>query len=708
MTKHSMALLFCIITSVCLRADIDTGSWSLPFEGRNCGNIRSAQCAGSDCIWFATDSGIGQMHIVSQAARFFNFDSLTIQKKYGIVAAGGDECAAFACEGGDVYRYDGKEWKKISAPASFSALTIAADGHIWAGNDSALFRYDSAAWMKFPLPTPGAGSAPKKLIEDDSGAVWFADDNNRIFRCGGTTIKKVAVGMLPGKLSPLTLFKYCDGKICAFGGNSFFTLDSSKLLQFTIDSATTGLYARRCLNGIEIVKETPKNHAWYQALRGSPAFFCGGGVILMDQKGFKYFDDNKQSFSYLSVRTLLWNNSGGNISGHFGMTFLYCKKDSSTWFSYNGGKSVVKSKNGVFIELPPLDYAVNCLLEYTNGNVLAGTSNGLFFYNGTQWERSPGLENIGISKLALDKSGKLWGTSSKYILRQNDLNWELIDNGNSDIGTVGYGDIVTDDSGAIWVSLTHDSGCAAKTFDGYHWTVHAFSGAQNLPSSFSRILRKDPRGNIELIYYSGKVSGSESQCSTIVKAVFEGGKWHCDSIRNPAPQSSIACQYFDGWGDLWFYRSSNDTGSTGFFRYTNGAWLRYDLKNAPFVSALVSGEAPTGELYVIGANLKIYAFKRHYSAPIMSGLSAASLGRTAFSARSAVGSGIVVDYTLKTPGNVFLRLYSLQGKLIRTFVDGYRAKGAHSSRYAANDAKGAYIIRLFTPDARLAAKIILK
>ena len=67
-----------------------------------------------------------------------------------------------------------------------------------------------------------------------------------------------------------------------------------------------------------------------------------------------------------------------------------------------------------------------------------------------------------------------------------------------------------------------------------------------------------------------------------------------------------------------------------------------------------------------------------------------------------------ISYTLNQPGSATLKVYSVEGKLVRTLVDGHHAAGQHSANFEARDLpSGTYVYVLQTPAGTQTRKMVL-
>src|SRR5688500_10348891 len=73
---------------------------------------------------------------------------------------------------GLAFAHEGTEFRTVAPPGVMLALAQTADGHVWFGTSSGLFRYDGRNMLHVPLRT---SSGPVRvLLASKSGGLWAA------------------------------------------------------------------------------------------------------------------------------------------------------------------------------------------------------------------------------------------------------------------------------------------------------------------------------------------------------------------------------------------------------------------------------------------------------------------------------------------------------------------------------------------------------
>ncbi|HEX7070113.1 MAG TPA: T9SS type A sorting domain-containing protein, partial [Rhodothermales bacterium] len=67
-----------------------------------------------------------------------------------------------------------------------------------------------------------------------------------------------------------------------------------------------------------------------------------------------------------------------------------------------------------------------------------------------------------------------------------------------------------------------------------------------------------------------------------------------------------------------------------------------------------------------------------------------------------------IEFRLARPGHVRLAVYDMQGRLVRTLIDGARPAGGHAETFSgAGLPSGSYVYRLETQDGQVSRTMIL-
>jgi len=137
-------------------------------------------------------------------------------------------------------KYDGKTFRSYTEGNGLSNLRIGRKsilvdkaGNMWVGTEGGVFRYDPSAdstggkcFSPFQLLAP---VNVKDIMEDQSGNIWFASQDNGVFRYDGKTIKNItgkeglgdnyAGGMIQDKAGDYWFTM--KGGICRYNGETF-------------------------------------------------------------------------------------------------------------------------------------------------------------------------------------------------------------------------------------------------------------------------------------------------------------------------------------------------------------------------------------------------------------------------------------------------------------------------------------------------------
>ncbi len=148
-------------------------------------------------------------------------------------------------------------------------------------------------------------------------------------------------------------------------------------------------------------------------------------------------------------------------------------KDGNLWFCINGegaycydGKTFTNftTKDGLYSN------NVIAIIQDKSGNILLGTSNGIFKYDGKAITKYPVPDTLSITCMLEDKDGNLWfGTMGKGIYRYNGKTLDNFLNRNKQEYNLGENnqliiDILQDKNGNLWFSSWNGGG--VWRFDG--------------------------------------------------------------------------------------------------------------------------------------------------------------------------------------------------------------------------------------------------
>jgi ligand-binding sensor domain-containing protein len=188
--------------------------------------IRSVFQDSKGDLWFGTlNEGVVRYN-VKTLTYFSNPDGFTNNSVYAI----NEDIHGNLWFGTDqgVYKYDGKTFRNYNQKDGLSHTDISRksiltdkSGTIWVGTHGGVFRYnpsaDSSGGQSFSLFQPLPPINVTGIMEDQSGNIWFASEDNGVYRYDGKTITNIAEKEGLGN-------NYAGGMAQDKAGNMWFTM----------------------------------------------------------------------------------------------------------------------------------------------------------------------------------------------------------------------------------------------------------------------------------------------------------------------------------------------------------------------------------------------------------------------------------------------------------------------------------------------------
>jgi ligand-binding sensor domain-containing protein len=459
-------------------------------------------------IWIGTgDGGVNKFdgtyitHYSEREGFGSNFVWTILQDK------GGDMW--FATRNG-LTRFDGHSFTHYRSEQGLSEsriLTMFEDrhGNLWAGSNGGLSRFDGHSFHQYTSTIVPKDEETEVLdiLEDDEGAIWFATNNNGLFKYDG---KDITWYTTDGGLSSNFLTKIIEatnGDIWIgtweSGANKF---DGNSFTHFGLEQ---GL-------GSEVVP------AVLQDDRGNIWLATAAGVAKRDGKIFSQIIP----FGQDQVRSLLADTRGnvwiggiarvGSINMYDGRSIsryttsqgfasthinqIVEDRHGNIWFCGPGG---VDKYDGRFLTNYStsnglIDNSVFCLIEDKQGNIWLGTSRGLVKFDGnsfTTYSTAQGLKDELIFSLLEDHHGNIWiGTRWDGLYSFDGTTFTHYDLSRGAVSHPMVVGIIEDKSNNIWIC----TGYGVSKFDGKYFKW--YTTEQGLSNDFTKNILEDQNGNI--------------------------------------------------------------------------------------------------------------------------------------------------------------------------------------------------------------------
>jgi len=351
-----------------------------------------------------------------------------------------------------------------------------------------------------------------------------------------------------------------------------------------------------------------------------------------------------------------------------------------------GGKILRTTDNGTTFQHlnPNMNVGfIWSLLVTSNGNIYAGTEQGLFFSNdnGAIWNLTS-ISGADVRAIAKDNSGNLYagifGTGI-YKSTDNGLSWNLINNG---LTALAINSIVVNPSNEIFVG-TFGGGIYSSNDGGMNWNQ------KPVGYNFVWTLASAPNGNL----YAGTYGNG------VYRSTDNGNSW-VKSITYPA--NFVYALSLDGNGNL--YASSWESGvfSTNINANT---WQAVGLGGFGVSSVMVNMTTNSvivgtsnGTLFRLNdspSNIKGYndlpysfSLEKNYPNPF--------------------NPSTTIEFSIANREQVTLNIYNVLGELVETIVNEYLEAGNYKVNFNGNNlTSGIYIYNIQAGNYSASKKMIL-
>jgi ligand-binding sensor domain-containing protein/signal transduction histidine kinase len=488
------------------------------YDGRLLTNYSVAQGLSSDIVNCIFEDDKGNIWIGTGDGGVNKFDGTYITHYTAKEGLGSDFVwTILQDKGGDMWfatrngltRFDGHSFTHYRSDQGLSergVLTMFEDSHgnLWAGSHGGLTKFDGHSFQHYTSAIAPKDESTEVLdiLEDEEGTIWFATNNNGLFKYDGQNISWYTTeGGLSSNL--LTkIIKATNGDIWIGtwnrGANKF---DGNSFTHFGVDQ---GL-------GNEVVP------AVLQDNRGNIWLATTAGVAKFDGKLFSHILPLRQEEveSLLAdTRGNIWIGTGAGsslnkydgksisrytISQGFASTAINQiieDRHGNIWFGSRGGidkydgQSLTNysTRNGL------IDDNVFCLIEDKKGNIWAGTQRGLVKFDGkffTTYSTAQGLKNETIFSLLEDHHGNIWiGTNADGVYSFDGTAFTHYDLSHSVVSHVMTFGMIEDKSNNIWICTS----MGVHKFDGKYFTW--YTTEQGLSNNITKNVLEDENGNI--------------------------------------------------------------------------------------------------------------------------------------------------------------------------------------------------------------------
>ncbi len=300
------------------------------------------------------------------------------------------------------------------------------EGYLWFCTQAGLTRYDGNEFLNFGPAHEIPGIFGRSILQDHAGAIWFAYSG---FRSGGLT-------------------RYWNGR------KDTIDLPPGTQPNEIVEDAGGNIWVASNIGFQEIRFEDSLRTAW--TIR--PPIDSAVSAAFVSRNGDLYFAD-KQGLSLLrghDVIPLYQAPAGSGSNWHVRPYSFYETTDGDLWFG--GYYDAYRIQKGRLQRFGPdegiPDRGVWCFNQDENGNLFAGTMNGLYRIRDgggkVVFEKEPSFGDAVVYDMLRDREGNLWFASAPGLRRLLRLGTVVPFKGEEVLAAAGVGPIQNDADGAVY------------------------------------------------------------------------------------------------------------------------------------------------------------------------------------------------------------------------------------------------------------------
>ncbi|MCF7803063.1 MAG: T9SS type A sorting domain-containing protein [Candidatus Marinimicrobia bacterium] len=515
----------------------------------------------SGTLWIGTNaSGL----IKYDGSTWSTFDSgssmLESNEINDVVVDAGD--SVWVAHSNGIYMYNGSEWKlyespDYSEPDNYYTIEITSD-------DTAYVGLDNDGIAKFALNSPSNWT----LVEDNTtidfvnvgvlstnteGHVWAGNDFGELFHYDGSTWSE-QTSNIPSTDIVTSLE--------AAGGDSVYvgTVESGLV---TYDGSTWNTHN-------ESNSDIPGNSV-HAILKSGGALYMGtnSGTAKLASGTWTSYETYNSGLQQTSMTGDVAIDGNGTVwigTGEESQTDGYglVKYDGSTWEIFNTSNSGLPNNTVLSVAVGP------------NGNIYAGTDDGLGIYDGSTWEvfegfGSPLPEDV-VVDITVESDGTAWIVTQDFdggIATFDGSQWTTYTSNNTSVPLDDVTSIDIDGNGNAWIGTRRDG---VIMFDGTTWTQYS-PQSTNLTGALIHSVTVDHNN----IVWAG-LGWDDDYGAGIAR--FDGSSWTIIGEQNSVYPGGIVNDITtDASGSVWISTRTN-----GLIRFSGGQIEHYRKNNSGLAS----------------------------------------------------------------------------------------------------------------------------
>ncbi|MGE5411982.1 MAG: T9SS type A sorting domain-containing protein, partial [Clostridiales bacterium] len=592
---------------------------------------------------------------------------------------------------GEIIKYDGVNWtlvkqlNKDNIPDTvLTRISIDYNGNIWIGTDSdELIKYDGNNWVTYNSKNLGFPFWGIWAITPDlQGRVWFGTSNG------------IAVydGQIWTTYPQIANMSYCVVQSLAIDsqGNKWMGVERKGLIKFdgqtwTVYNKSNSGFRENSAQCITIDEQGNKWMGTYQDSTNDVSYtIISGSIVKYDDKDWTIYNDSNSGLTTDDISSVAVDSLGNKW---FVTPSGLVKYDGNSWTTYTSSNIPVLDNNILFVTIDP------------QGNKWVKTQNHLLKYDDQKWTLyKVSMTNLpedieyfnDVTSIAFEKSGKIWmGTCGYGLLKYDNTGWTVYSTDSSGLPDDYISCVKTDQLGNVWI-IGIFSNMLIK-FDGKTWTKYPPPADFRMTSSSTCAI--DTKGNV----WIGSTPG-------LLK--FDGANWTTYTKANSGiPNDYIEYIAFDKSDNLWIC-------SFGLEKFDGTNWTAYNTFNSGISDNYLSSIAfdPQGNKW-IGTHNGLSVFKedginftgvKENSAMLPSEPSLKQNYPNPFNPSTKI------EFTIKNPAHVSLKIYDLLGKEVATLLNEYKEAGEYRVQFNASSLpSGIYIYRITAGEYKASRKLML-
>lgn len=568
-------------------------------DGLAAADVRAILIDSQGRKWFATSGGASQYDGAAWTSYYPSAQSISSNYVHTVaVDPQGRTWFAYGDRGLGVSVKDGDEWRQYTAADGLVdervySLAFGVDGRTYAGTGTSIFRLNEKRWVKLGAQYGAPAGKIETLAVAPTGELWAGFPGGVARYDGRDWITfGPGEGLEVGDVHAIAF----DGEGAvwigaapspqAAGNGGLFVYDGGEWTAFAMNRTPTvysGPAADPLGDWVSGLAFDEAGSLWVGTLAhplARPGFVHGGvsvyhGDVLGDVGWTVYTPDNGLPSEY--VTALAVDANGDVWAGTQDGLSLF---DGEGWTTYTTADGL------------PANTITALAPDATGGLWIATAGSGATLYNGETWEHltTVGLADRDVRALAEDAEGSIWFATAGGVSRFDGEAWTaytvfdgLASNDNSALAV--------DGSGAVWAGGAADpaTGALLSRFDGEGWRTYTLGDS----GLYSRVdaLAVDGEGNAwAAAHYPNQFSSASALF------VFDGEGWR-QQAAGPGPlgDDQVHALAIDSEGAAWL-GTDGSYGSAPLLVWDGTAWSSYPEVRAGAVFAITLASSGQGWL----------------------------------------------------------------------------------------------------------------